>query len=146
MPVSVRHALALVRTCAVALLLIATACESAEDRLAGTYVRTFKEGITPDAGVDGEPERHALILHADGTWTSEHPAESLQQFDVPMTRGRWSVNGVTLTVGPTELGPMQYTVNGDTLFPRAPRGARMAEMMTGQSMKIGIDTYLVRER
>ena len=146
MPLSVRRIRAIARSCAVALVLIATACESAEDRLAGTYVRTFKQGVTPEEGIDGEPERHALILHADGTWTSDHPAMSLQQFDVPMARGRWSVDGVTLTVGPTDLGPMQYTVNGDTLFPRAPRGARMAEMMTGQSMNIGVDTYLLRER
>ena len=146
MPVSVRLMLAVARRCMLALLLLASACESAEDRLAGTYVRTWKEGLTPEAGIDGEPERHALILHADGTWTSEHPAMSLQQFDVPMARGRWSVEGVTLTVAPTDLGPMQYTVNGDTLFPRTPRGARMAEMMTGQSMKIGVDTYLLRER
>ena len=146
MPLSVRRARIAARGLVIALALIATACESAEDRLAGTYVRTFKEGVTPEEGIDGQPERHALTLHADGTWTSDHPAESLQQFDVPMTRGRWSVDGVTLTVGPTDLGPMQYTVNGDTLFPRAPRGARMAEMMTGQSMNIGVDTYLLRER
>ena len=146
MPAFVRHALAITRISALALAFASIACERAEDRLAGTYVRTFKEGVTPETGLDGEPERHALILHADGTWTSEHPEESLQQFDVPMAGGRWSADGVTLTIGPTDLGPMQYTVNGDTLFPRTPRGARMAEMMTGHSMKIGVDTYLLRER
>ena len=132
---------------AAALLFVAVGCgESPGDKLAGTYVRTWKEGSTPDLGMDEEIERHALVLGSDGTWTSEHPAQSLQQFDVPGGSGRWQLQGVLLTINPTDYGPMQYTVSGDTLFPRTPARARMAESMMGQSMKIGADTYLLRER
>src|SRR5215210_413306 len=126
------------RVVAAAALLTAAACESPEDRLVGRYVRTFREGVTPELGLDGQPERHVLILSADGKWRSEHPPMSLQQFDVPTTRGTWHLQGVTLMVAPTDLGPMQYTVTGDTLFPRTPPGARQAESMTGYSMKIGV--------
>ena len=136
----------LARLAAGALLLMSVACESAEDRLAGRYVRTFKEGVEPVMGIDGEPESHVLILAADGTWTSEHPEMSMQQFDVPMARGTWNLQGVTLTVAPTDLGPMQYTVAGDTLFPRTNARARQAEELTGMKMNIGVDTYLLRER
>ena len=136
----------LARLGAVVLVLLAAACESPEDRIAGTFERVWKAGVTPEPGIDGEPDRHVLILHPDRTWTTEHPEESLQQFDVPMGRGTWTLNGVTLTIAPTDLGPMQYTVNGDTLFPRTPRNARMAETMTGVSMNIGVDTYLLRAR
>ena len=129
------------------LLAAATACETEQDRLAGTYVRTYKPGFTPPDGLDGEPERHALILAADGTWSSEHPRMSLQQFDVPMAEGgRWTINGVLLTVSPTDFGPMQYTISGDTLFPRPPERARIGEMLTGMSMEIGTKTFLLRER
>ena len=128
-----------------ALLLTSVACESAEDRLAGRYLRTWKEGVTPELGLEGEVEEHVLILAPDGTWTSEHPEQSLQQFDVPFKGGTWFLEGVTLTLRPTDLGPMQYTVSGDTLFPRTPPGARQMEAMTGYSMKIGVDTYLLRQ-
>jgi hypothetical protein len=128
------------------LLLTSIACESAEDRIAGRYVRTWKEGARPERGLRGEIDEHVLILAADRTWTSEHPDTSLQQFDVPFGRGTWYLEGVTLTLRPTELGAMQYTVAGDTLFPRTPTTARQAEAMTGFSMKIGVDTYLLRER
>jgi hypothetical protein len=129
------------------LLLAATACEGPEDRIAGRYVRTWREGVTPERGFDGvEPDRHVLILNADRTWTSEHPPKSIQQFDVPFDSGTWHLDGVTLTIRPTDLGPMQYTVNGDTLHPRTPANARLSEMATGFSMKIGANTYLVRER
>ena len=131
---------------ATAMLLITVACESPEDRIAGRYVRTWREGVTPQRGIHGEPDRHVLILSADRTWTSEHPPQSIQQFDVPFDSGRYYLNGVTLTIAPTELGAMQYTVSGDTLFPRTPEGVRRSEMVDGYSMRIGVDTYLLRER
>jgi hypothetical protein len=137
---------AAVRAATFALLLLA-GCERPEDRVAGTYVRTWKVGVTPERGLLGdEPDRHVLVLRADGRWTSEHPEQSIQQFDVPADSGNWYLNGVTLTLGPTQLGPMQYTVSGDTLFPRTPEGVRRSEMMDGFSMRIGVDTYLLRER
>ena len=137
---------AIARLAAAALLIASVSCESAEDRIAGRYVRTWKEGSTPELGLHGDVEEHVLILAADRTWTSEHPDTSLQQFDVPFNGGTWFLEGVTLTLRPTELGPMQYTVAGDTLFPRTPASARQGEMLTGFSMKIGVDTYLLRQR
>jgi hypothetical protein len=135
------------RCISLAILGTVTACESEQDRLAGTYVRTYKPGYTAPDGLDGEPERHALILKRDGTWSSEHPERSLQQFDVPMREaGRWTINGVLVTISPTDFGPMQYSVNGDTLFPRPPQRARLGEMATGMSMEIGTKTFLLRER
>jgi len=131
---------------ATALLLISVGCESPEDRIAGRYVRTWREGVTPQRGMYGEPDRHVLILRANRTWTSEHPPQSIQQFDVPFDSGRYHLNGVTLTIAPTQLGAMQYTVSGDTLFPRTPEGVRRSEMVDGYSMRIGVDTYLLRER
>ena len=129
-----------------AALFLAVACTSAEKRIAGKYVRTWKEGTTPELGLDGEPDRIVLVLNADETWSSEQPEPSLQQFEVPLGKGTWRLDGVTLTLGPTDYGPMQYTVSGDTLFPRTPAGARTAERMTGYSMRIGEKTYLLRER
>jgi hypothetical protein len=131
---------------AAALLLVMAACETPEDRIAGRYVRTWREGVKPELGLDGEPDRHVLVLTADRTWSSEHPARSIQQFDVPFDSGTYYLEGVTLTLRPTPLGPIQYTVNGDTLFPRTPEGVRRAEMADGYSMKIGVNTYLLRER
>jgi hypothetical protein len=135
-----------VRVAAVALILAIFACESPEDRLAGRYVRTWKEGVTPELGLHGEPDRLVLVLTADQRWTTEHPDTTLQQFDVPLGQGTWALNGVTLTIQPTDLGPMQYTVSGDTLFPRTPPRARQAESMMGMKMNIGLNTYLLRER
>lgn len=130
-----------------ALVLAAGACSRAEDELVGSYVRTWQEGIPPEKGYDGEtPDRHVLILRKDGRWTSEHPEYAIQQFDVPPDSGTWTLDGTTLTIRPTDLGPMQYTVSGDTLFPRTPRQAQLAEMATGYSMKIGEFTFLLRER
>ena len=140
---TVAHAL---RIAASTLLLVTIACESPEDRIAGKYVRTWREGVTPERGFDGEPDRHVLILTANRTWTSEHPPQSIQQFDVPFGSGTYYLNGVTLTLRPTELGPMQYTVSGDTLFPRTPEGVRRSEAIDGYSMGIGVNTYLLRER
>lgn len=135
------------RTAAVLVLLAATACEGPEDRIAGRYVRTWREGVTPQRGFAGtEPDRHVLILHADRTWTSEHPPKSIQQFDVPFDSGTWYLDGVTLTVRPTEIGVMQYTVNGDTLYPRTPPNMRQSEIVNDFSMNIGVNTYLLRER
>lgn len=134
------------RVASSALLLITVACEGPEDRIAGKYVRTWREGVTPQRGIGSEPDRHVLILNADRTWTSEHPPQSVQQFDVPFDSGAYYLNGVTLTIAPTELGPMQYTVSGDTLFPRTPEGVRRSEIVDGFSMRIGVDTYLLRER
>ncbi len=137
---------ALLRITAGALVLVSIACETPEDRLAGRYVRTWKEGAPPETGLDGEVERHVLVLTADRNWTSEHPQPSLQQFDVPDKGGTWMLQGVTLTLRPTDLGPMQYTVAGDTLFPRTPPGARQMAPLTGFAPPIGVDTYLLRER
>jgi hypothetical protein len=134
------------RAAGIAAILGVTACESPEDRIAGRYVRTWKPGVAPEMGLDGQPESHILILARDRSWRSEHPELSLQQFDVPPGRGTYRVDGVTLTIVPTDLGPMQYTVSGDTLFPRTPDRARMSEQVTGFSMKIGTDTYLLRQR
>jgi hypothetical protein len=53
---------------------------------------------------------------------------------------------VTLTIRPTELGAMQYTVNGDTLYPRTPPNMRQSEIVNGFSMNIGVNTFLLRER
>jgi hypothetical protein len=143
-PASVARA---VRVVAGALLLITVACETPEDRIAGRYVRTWKEGVTPERGFGGdEPDVHVLVLNADRTWASEHPFQSIQQFDVPSGGGTYYLNGVTLTLRPTELGPMAYTVSGDTLFPRTPEGVRRSEAIDGYSMGIGTNTYLLRER
>ena len=137
----------LLRTLAGSLLLAASACDGPEDRIAGSYVRTWREGVKPERGfVGNEPDRHVLVLRANRTWTSEHPPQSIQQFDVPFDSGRWYLDGVTLTVAPTELGPMQYTVSGDTLFPRTPASIRRSEAIDGYSMGIGLNTYLLRER
>jgi hypothetical protein len=128
-------------------LLITVACETPEDRLAGRYVRTWREGVTPERGFYGaEPDVHVLVLNADRTWASEHPMRSIQQLDVPSGGGTYYLNGVTLTLRPTELGPMAYTVSGDTLFPRTPEGLRRSEAVDGYSMGIGVTTYLLRER
>ena len=135
------------RAAAAAALLLASSCTSPEDRIAGRYVRTWREGVTPQRGIGGsEPDRHVLILGANRRWTSEHPPQSIQQFDVPFDSGTYYLDGVTLTVAPTQLGPMQYTVSGDTLFPRTPESIRRSEKVDGYSMGIGIDTYLLRER
>jgi hypothetical protein len=135
------------RMLALSLVVGGVACNRAEDQLVGSYVRTWQEGIPPETGYDGEnPDRHVLTLRKDGRWTTEHPEHAIQQFDVPPDSGTWTLDGTTLTIRPTELGPMQYTVSGDTLFPRTPRQAQLAEMATGYSMKIGEFTYLLRER
>jgi hypothetical protein len=134
------------RAAAIALLMSAAACKSPEDRIAGRYERVWREGVTPERGFGNGPDRHVLILTADRTWTSEHPAQAIQQFDVPSGHGTYALNGVTLMLGPTEIGSMQYTISGDTLFPRTPPGVRQMEKMTGASMNIGVDTYLLRER
>ena len=150
MPHFLRPSATLARVLRVAssvILLLAVACETPEDRIAGRYVRTWKEGVTPERGFEGnEPDVHVLVLNADRTWGSEHPMQSIQQFDVPSGGGTYYLNGVTLTLRPTELGPMAYTVSGDTLFPRTPEGVRRSEAIDGYSMGIGVNTYLLRER
>jgi hypothetical protein len=138
---------AAVRILALSLVVGAIGCNGAEDKVVGSYVRTWQEGIPPEKGYDGEnPDRHVLTLRKDGRWTAEHSEFAIQQFDVPPDSGTWTLDGTTLTIRPTELGPMQYTVSGDTLFPRTPRQAQLAEMATGYSMRIGEFTYLLRER
>ena len=150
-PVLSRNVKRVCRAAAVlALLPLLVACSAKEGKrmkeLAGTYVRTYAEGVTPELGVDNKPERHALTLRADGRWTAEHPALSLQQFDIPYDSGMYRVEGVTVMLDRGEMGRASYTIAGDTLYPVTPGRGRLGELATGMSMKIGENTFLLRER
>lgn len=129
-------------------VLLLTSCASEEAAVAGSYLRTFREGVTPDVGLDGTVDRHVLTLGEDGTYTTSHPAMSLQQFDVPMGSGTYRVDGINLVLRSSdpEEGPALYTVSGDTLFPRTSNHQRMGEQVTGYSMGVGEKAYLLRMR
>jgi hypothetical protein len=134
-------------------ILLLTGCVSEEKKrmgaLAGDYVRTFREGVTPELGLDGTVERHVLTLTADGRYRTSHPRPSLQQFDVPMDSGTYTVNGINLVLRPSDIEEgdiTPYTISGDTLFARTNNRMRMGEMVTGYSMQIGEKAYLLRAR
>jgi hypothetical protein len=157
-------------------VILLTACKTDEEKrmekLAGTYVRTYREGMAPDipagmvdamratmpnasVGVDGDLDHHVLRLTADGKFTTEHSVPSLQQFDVPMENGTYRVMNPTTIVlryvlkgGPddTPIAESQkFTVSGDTLFAQASERMRMGEAVTSYSMHVGEAAYLLKQ-
>lgn len=135
------------------LVLLAGACQSAESKrmkeIAGTYVREYETDPATDPSGMRVHERHALTLRPDGTWTRTHLAEvNGEVTPVPDETGSYRVDGVMVAIGATENGPaQQYTISGDTLFPRTSLAEAQTKAVTSMDMPTGPGpSFLLRQR
>ena len=138
----------------IGLVSFVAACESAESKrmkaMAGNYVWEYETDPATDPSHVRVHERHTLTLSPDGSWSTNHLAE-LNGEASPVQRdgGTYRVQGVTLSLSPTESQPaMQYTISGDTLWIRAAAAMALGKAVTSIDMPPGEhDTsFLVRQR
>ena len=137
----------------IGLVLLVAACESAESKrmkaIAGDYVSEYETDPATDPGHMHVHERHTLTLHPDGSWSTKHLAEvNGEATPVQPDAGTYRVQGVTLSLSPTEQMPaMHYTISGDTLWIRAAAALAQGKAVTGIDVPEGSgESFLVRQR